>query len=253
MTEGTFDDDTFDEHAVRRMPAGVRANALAADFFTLLDEVDHRVADAILDALEDAGVAAYVEPAQPAPLEGYSRPRFTTPHDRLYIDCDRRDIARSVVSAELPGMLAELEPNDHHAAFDAIVAGWDAPADDEPVPRWPVTEDLDTPLRDTSLDEPRSISIPVELPADPVEIDEGHYVPPPPPPVPTPHHTTKLATAAIVFGFLSLFLLPLFGVYVAQEVQVLGVFGILGGLGYLVSRLRDGPSIDEGPDDGAIV
>ena len=248
MSEGTFDDDD-----VRRMPAGVRANALAADFFTLLEEIDHRVADAILDALEDAGVAAYVEPAQPAPLEGYTRPRFTTPHDRLYIDCDRRDLARSVVAAELPGMLAELEPIDHHAAFDAIVAGWDTPVGDEPVPRWPVTEDLDVQLRDASLDEPRSISVPVDLPPDPVEADEGHFIPPPPPPLPTPDHNTKLAAAAIVFGFLTLFLLPAFGVYIAQEVQVLGVVGVLGGMAFLVSRLRDGPSIDDGPDDGAVV
>ncbi len=248
MTEGAFGDDD-----VRRMPAGVRANALAAEFFTLLKEVDHRVADAILDALEDAGVAAYVEPAPPAALEGYSRPRYITPHDRLYVDRDRREVAGEVVASELPGMVAELEPIDHDAAFEAIVAGWDTPVADDPVARWPVTEDLDVRLRDPSLDEPRSISIPVELPPDPIEIDEGHYVPPPPPPLPKPDHNTKLAAAAIAFGFFALFLLPVFNVYVAQEVQVFGVFGILGGIAYLVSRLRDGPSIDDGPDDGAVV
>ncbi|HVE64088.1 MAG TPA: hypothetical protein VNB94_09830 [Mycobacteriales bacterium] len=247
MSEGPLDDDD-----VRRMPAGVRANALAADYFTLLREVDHRVADAVLDAWEDAGVAAYVEPAPPAALEGYARPRFTTPHDRLYVDCERRDAADDVVARELPGMVAELEPIDHDAAFDAIVADWDAPVDEQ-VARWPVTEDLDVTLRDTSGDEPRSISIPLDLPPEPVEVDEGHYVPPPPPPLPKPDYNTKLAAAAIAFGFIALFLLPVFNVYVAQEVQVFGVFGILGGIAFLVSRLRDGPSIDDGPDDGAVV
>lgn len=248
MTEMPDDDD------VRRMPAGVRANALAADFFTFLRAVDHRIADAILDALEDAGVAAYVEPSPPAAAEGYARPRFTTPMDRLYVDRERRGLAQPLVESELPGMLAELEPVDHDAAFAAIVAGWDdEPAGGDAVPRWPATEDLDVSLRDTSDDAPRLISVPVELPAAPVEPDEGHYVPPPPPPVPKADHNTKLATAAIVFGFVVLFLLPVFDVYVAREVQGLGVLGILGGLGFLVSRLRDGPSVDDGPDDGAVV
>ncbi|HVE97568.1 MAG TPA: hypothetical protein VNA12_00115 [Mycobacteriales bacterium] len=237
---------------VRRMPAGVRANALAADYFSLLREVDHRVADAVLDALEDAGVAAYVEPAPPAATEGYTRPRFTTPHDRLYVDRDHRSMAVDVVAAELPGMLAELEPIDHDTAFEEIVAGWDAPAAG-PVPPWPVHEDLDITLRDPAADLPRSLSVPVDVPDDPVEVDEGHYVPPPPPPLPSPDHTTKLAAAAIAFGFLVVFLLPGLGVHVVREVTYLGVAAILGGLATLVARLRDGPSVDDGPDDGAVV
>lgn len=241
-----------DPDDVRRMPAGVRANALAAGFFTLLREVDHRVADAILDSLEDAGVAAYVEPAPPAAREGYTQPRFTTPLDRLYVDRDRRDLAAGVVAAELPGMLAELEPADHDALFDEIVAGFDTPTAG-PVPPWPVHEDLDVTLRDTADDAPRTMSIPVEIPDDPVEVDDEHFVPPPPPPLPKPDHTTKLATAAIAFGFLVVFLLPVFDVVVVREVQLAGVIAIVGGVATLVARLRDGPSVDDGPDDGAVV
>ncbi len=242
-----------DPDDVRRMPAGVRANALAAEFFTLLREVDHRVADAVLDSLEDAGVAAYVEPAPPAEREGYTQPRYTTPHDRLYVDSDRRDVASTVVSAELPGMLAELEPVNHDAAFDAIVAGWNTPSD-VVVPPWPVTEDLDVTLRDPSDDEPRSLR-PLDIEDDVVVVDpdEGHFVPPPPPPLPRPDYTTKLAIAAIAFGFVVLFVLSVFDVYVSREIQVLGVVAILGGIGTLISRLRDGPTIDDGPDDGAVV
>lgn len=251
MSDLPFATGGGDSDDVRRMPAGVRANALQAGYFTLLQEVDHRVADAVLDALEDAGVAAYVEPAPPAARQGYIEPRYTTPQDRLYVDRDRRDVAGSVVTAELPGMLAELEPIDHDAAFADIVAGWDSPADG-PVPPWPVTEDLDVTLRD-SADEPRTMSVPVDIPDDPVEVDEGHYVPPPPPPLPAADHTTKLAAGAIAFGFLVVFLLPGFSVYVAREVQVLGVIAIIGGVATLVARLRDGPSVDDGPDDGAVV
>jgi len=251
MTDGPVAPSDPDD--LRRMPAGVRANALAAELFALLREVDHRVADAMLDALEDAGVAAYVEPAPPADREGYVQPRYTTPQDRLYVDCDRRDVAGVVVGAELPGMLAELEPADQDAAFAAIVAGWDAPAEAE-VPPWPVTEDLDVTLRDPDGDLPRSLVVRLpdgdEAPAEP---DEGHFVPPPPPPLPKPDYTTKLAVAAIAFGFVVLFVLSVFGVEPMREIQVLGLVGILGGLATLVSRLRDGPPVDDGPDDGAVV
>ncbi|HVF20108.1 MAG TPA: hypothetical protein VNA14_07690 [Mycobacteriales bacterium] len=251
MTDGPVAPSDPDD--LRRMPAGVRANALAAEYFTLLREVDHRIADAVLDSLEDAGVAAYVEPAPPADREGYTQPRFTTPQDRLYVDCDRRDAAGAVVSAELPGMLAEVEPVDHDAAFDEIVAGWDSLTEAE-VPPWPVTEDLDVTLRDPSDDLPRSLVVGVpEDDDEPAAADEGHFVPPPPPPLPRPDYTTKLAVAAIVSGFLVLFVLPTFGSAPGQGMQLMGVAGILGGIATLISRLRDGPSVDDGPDDGAVV
>ena len=251
MTDGPVAPSDPDD--VRRMPAGVRANALAAEYFTLLREVDHRVADAVLDSLEGAGVAAYVEPAPPADREGYTQPRYTTPHDRLYVDCDRRDVASAVVSAELPGMLAELEPVDPDAAFEAIVAAWDSPTE-VAVPPWPVTEDLDVTLRAPADDLPRSLVVGVPVDDEPpAEPDEGHFVPPPPPPLPKPDYTTKLAVAAIVFGFAVLFILPTFGTELGQGMQLMGVAGVLGGIAALIGKLRDGPSVDDGPDDGAVV
>ena len=228
--------DTWDaDGPVRPAPQGARANAVPPPpAWTLLVEVDTRVAQPLLDSLEDAGVAAYAEPRTQA-----------TALDRIHVDATRRDVAEAVVAAELPGLVSELEPEADIDPFDAIVAAWDAVPE---AATWPEAEDVGPtrrPERDPADD----------LPAPPPRrIEDDHYVPPPAPPVSLPTNPAKrFAVAGVVLGLVVLVVLPLVGWEPSTRSQALGAISVLGGLGTLVYTMRDGPSVDDGPDDGAVV
>lgn len=225
------------DRPVRPAPDGARANAVPPPAaWTALVEVDHRVSQPLLDSLEDAGVAAYAEPRAQA-----------TPVDRIHVDATRRDLAEGVVAAELPGLLAELSPGgvlDEVDPFDAIVAAWDAVPE---AATWPDAENV-APARRV---EPPPAE---ERPAPRRRPEDDHFVPPPAPPVPLPKNpVTRYAVAALVLGIVVLVVLPLVGQPQSQGVQILGVLSVLGGLGTLIYRMRDAPSVDDGPDDGAVV
>jgi hypothetical protein len=85
------------------------------------------------------------------------------------------------------------------------------------------------------------------------EPEEEGYTPPPPPPLPRISKHTFGALLAIVFG---LFLLTLASRVLGVDPDgalKLGILSIIGGVGYLIWRMHDGPSADERPDDGAVV
>ena len=239
----------------------MRSNALDAPAFVRAAEVDPRVVEPLLDALEDAGVAAYSEPLpQGSSYTEHVRPprRRHRLEEQIWVDRDRRDLATSVIDAELPGLLAELRgPEQTDAAFDAIVAGWDV-ADVPAVPPWPVHEDLDVTTRDPDDPALRRSSLPVEdgdydiVRAAPD--DDEHFVPPPPPPVPPASQATKYAIVGLVLGFV--FLVGgqrLLGFPTSNGSRYLGVLFILAAVATLVARMRDAPPVDDGPDDGAVV
>jgi hypothetical protein len=241
----------------------VRANALDAAAFVRLLEVDPRVVEALLDVLEDGGVAAYSEP-QPHGTSYTQHVRLPQGRkgleEEIWVDRDRRDIASALVAAELPGLLSDLSgPEATDAEFDAIVAGWDDAAVPT-VPPWPVHEDLDVTTRDP--DDPalqRTAPPPGEDDGDDggsgfSDDHEGHFVPPPPPPLPAPSQATKYALAGLALGFA--FLLgaqKLLGFPSSSSMRYLGVLMILASVATLVARMRDAPPIDDGPDDGAVV
>lgn len=216
------------------VPEGARSNAVppAAVWSDLLD-VDPRVSAALLESLEDAGVAAYAVTEQG--------------QDRVVVDASLRDIAEAVVAAELPGLMADLggglvEPEVD--PFEAIVAGWDAvPAERS----WPAEEDV---VRPAKRDEESWRPAPTPPPR---RLEDEHYVPPPPPIPPAPQTVTRFAIAAIVGGLFVILGLPLLGTEPSQMALVVATAAIVGGIGTLVWRMRDAPSIDDGPDDGAVV
>jgi hypothetical protein len=220
------------EGPVRPAPQGAPANAVPAPAaWAPLVEVDHRVSQALLDSLEDVGVAAYAEP-QPSPA----------PLDRLHVDAARRDLAEAVVAAELPGLLAELAPAEPEVdPFDAIVAGWDAVPE---AATWPDAEDVG-PAREVPRPDPPVVQVP--------RPEEEHFVPPPPAPVPPAQPVTRWAVLAMSAGLFVLVGLPLLGTQPSHVLSVLGALSILGGLGTLLWRMRDAPSVDDGPDDGAVI
>ncbi|MFL6182808.1 MAG: hypothetical protein ACJ73L_05070 [Actinomycetes bacterium] len=163
------------------------------------------------------------------------------------------------------------DPKAIDAAFDEIVANIDHPATEASTEPWPNAENdqrpeqpdapHDTPTRTprtnwTGWDDLRPA--PVEPTDDDIEDadsdeDEGHYVPPPPPPVPKGDNVVRWAWAGAVGAPILAIVLPLLGQSVDGFIGLLLVGAFLGGFITLISRLRPGPSIDDDPDDGAIV
>lgn len=166
-----------------------------------------------------------------------------------------------------------LDPRpDDDEIFRQIVAGF-ATTSSDPVPPWPVAEDLDPrPLRRTPPTEgpaPKrrrgdvpEVALPEPAPAEaalpgwvePAALpDDGHYVPPPPPPVPRVRLRTVGSAALLVLGLLLLFAPGLLRLSDTSGVLVLGMACAAGGAALLVNGMRDAPPTDSGPDDGAVV
>jgi hypothetical protein len=178
--------------------------------------------------------------------------------------------------------LADLPP-DLDEAWQAIVAGYDqdAPgAEDRRGPGSPTPEPDDEPSpgrrtlrRATDRPDQAEQGRPDPPGADadwadiearlaarsatsgpvPEPDDEDHFVPPTPPAAPRGDALTRWAWAGVLGGPLLLTLAALLGWSVSGWPALLGVVGFLAGFGTLVARMGDGPRVDDGPDDGAVV
>lgn len=226
---------------------GVHANALPAARFVPLSTVDARVSDAVLDVLEDAGVAAYVEPTvgEVGPYRDVRSP--PSPRQSLYVDAQFSDVAAALLRVELPGLLAELDssstPEDE--LFAAIVAGFD----DDPVAPdagRPSTDQVGSAPHDTDEDD-----FVARAPAVHSE-DDDHFVPGPPPPLPRLRGLALWGTLALAAGFAALIVPPMFGVD-GDGRLVVGILLATAGVAALLWQMRDGPPTDSGPDDGAVI
>jgi hypothetical protein len=94
-------------------PAGRRANGLPASDWAAMVDVDPRLSEGLLGRLAAAGVAAYVEPASAVDTVHRAVTLPPRPLDRLWVDPDRADQARAVLTSEiadLTALLAEDEP-----------------------------------------------------------------------------------------------------------------------------------------------
>lgn len=248
-----------------------RDNGLRAERYTRLADVDTHLADAVLERLRDAGVAAYSSPA--AGRRGYYGemvPPFG-PSDSVWVDSARRDEAQGLVDAFLAEVAgeadresatqAELEsgtPTELDSALDSawagIVAAWDREPTD-PVPRWPASEDIDERDTPEGADEQRtSGALPTYVPeSDRAHRDEEHFEPPPPPPLPSVDTVGRFAWAGVLGGPAVLLLGTFAGFPIAGWVGGLAVAAFVAGFVTLVARMKDRPDTDSGPDDGAVV
>jgi hypothetical protein len=248
----------------------MRDNGLQAASYVAIADLDPSVADRILDLLGTAQVAAYTEPCPPVlgPCLEIRLP--AVPCDRLFVDKEAEERARSLVADHLPrqasGEGKDAEPSqgtstldgrptpdgrstlDEDEAWAAIIAGYDATAPDA-VPRWPVQEDDNATESqpDTAVDPPPDDTERRHGPSDP---EEERYVPPPPPPLPQVETVTKLAWTAFLGGPVLLLLATVAGSYVPSWFVVVGVVCFIAGFLTLVVRMKGGPPDDE---DGAIV
>lgn len=235
-----------------------RNNGLEAAAYAPLADLDPQLADAMLDALREAGVAAYTVPA-PGQAGVYFEMRSPDrPTDRLWVDRDARAQAEQVLTDRLPQLRAELEA--HHRSTDddawaAIVAAYEsAPAD--PLPRWPASEDVPPEPEDDSTSQPPTPAAAAEPAAaarPSRRADDEHYVPPPPPPLPRGDRVTRWAWAALLGSPLLLIAAGLVGLRIEGGAALLLVAAFIGGFVTLVARMKDRPGRDEDPDDGAVV
>lgn len=153
-------------------------------------------------------------------------------------------------------------------AFRRIVAGFDQGAT-EPVPRWPVSEDLTEPDNtEPGETEPGTSPTghstaaprpddglpgwlePEALPAEPET--ESHFVPPAAPRLPRPQLRTVASTCMLLLGLVALFAPYRLGLDSSGSI-VLGMLLTAGGAVMLVNGVRDDPDVDEDPDAGAVV
>jgi hypothetical protein len=261
-----------------------RSNGLDAPRFTRLVDLDPQLATAVLDVLRTYGIAAYAAPVTGA-KGGYLDVHLPDrPIDRISVDADKAEQARTVLTAELPALQADLEgPDDDapdrtppagtpedDAAWAAIVAAYEA-SPDAPVPPWPAQEDLADPsARDDAARSHRLLRrADLELgdlglgPTGPDVVEEkarrradsGHdrFVPPPPPPLPEVDRITKLAWAGVLGGPGYLVLAAIVDHSTIRRFAMLAVVAFVAGFVTLVARMKDRPPTDSGPDDGAVV
>lgn len=164
---------------------------------------------------------------------------------------------------------ADPPADDTDALFQQIVADFGKDPDD-PVPPWPVSEDVeprrprlrptrperssdDPPRRRRTDPRPEPVApLPDWVEPEAVE-DDGHYVPPPPPPVPRLAPRKLAAAFALLVGLL-LMIDP--GLLLQPETTGWRTFGVLltvGGAAALVWLMRDTPPGGRDSDDGAVV
>jgi hypothetical protein len=299
-----------------------RGNGRHAASYSPLVDLDPQLADAVLHMLADEGIAAYAVPVSDhRTLTDLPGRLVDRPLDRVYVDRAATANARRVVDAHLPELVAELEsgrgdaertgapvdrPDDGRAdgmpgedrapssrgldedeAWAQILAAYDQTAPD-PVPRWPVAEDLPGPeddrrrgrlLRAASFDD---LTAPVDDDAEgetddrrrgedphadepaspptthrqytPPAEPEEHFVPPPPPPLNLPADpVSRAAWIGVIGGPLIFLLATLLSWRLDGWMALLAVVGFVGGFVTLVARMKDRPPPEDGGDNGAVV
>jgi hypothetical protein len=222
---------------------GRRDNGLDATLWSPIRDVDPRVGEHLLDVLEAAGIAAYLEPA--ADVGEYTRSVSlpSPPSDRLYVDRARRADARGLVeryadehARPVPERAAVRREIDEDAEWARIVAAFEAENGR------------------LAVDPPDAVpsDAPPPAPHEPAILDlpDEHFEPPPAPPLPVPAPSSLYAILLVIAGITLIGVPSLIGV--SQDLGLLfGVLLIGGGAALLVSRMRE-KATDEG-DDGAVV
>lgn len=255
-----------------------RGNGLEAQAYTPVAELDTAASDAILAALREAGVAAYVLPAPPpardpslggGPADGADGGR-----ERLFVDALSRERAERVLADRLVGT-SPREPEgpaeqpeqedsrmrDEDAVWQEIIAGFDrVPGGDTP---WPDRENVSADNTDAPDETRVRIIRPAEPPRaqpdlgdddlDAADDEDEHFVPPPPPPLPSADAGTKFAWVALFGGPGYLLLAAAMQWEVPGWAAFLAVAAFIGGFVALVMRMGDDRGNDSGPDNGAVV
>jgi hypothetical protein len=215
--------------------SGARDNGLRCASYVAVGDLDPRIADSLLAALREEGIAAYVTPT-PAQRGGYLELQLPAKlTDRLYADVDHLDRAKALLPGPDP-----TQEIDFDSAWQQVLSSLQTPSEGA-LPPWPVSEDVEP-----GDDKPVADSLPIG--GTPYEEPEEHFVPPPPPPLPRLRTVTIVSLLAIVAG-----LVILVTGFDGGSLTWLAIVAIAGGAGAIVWHMKDGPPIDSGWDDGAVV
>jgi hypothetical protein len=239
-------------------PMSRRENGLTADAYVPLADLTPQLADAMLAALRDAGIAAYAVPA-PGELGGYLDVRLPEePTDRLYADASAREAAEEILESRLPELKEDYAASrDEDQIFAEIIAAFDRPTVAGETP-WPAEENIDESADDPAEDNDKpgdstgelTLTARVVKPAVDDDDEDDHYIPPPPPPLPKPDAMTRFAWIALLGGPIYLVASVFLSWDVPSWAAFVAVAAFIGGFVALVLRMGDEPPDD---DNGAVV
>lgn len=234
----------------------MRDNGLTAEEYASLGGIDPLIAEAVLSALADAGIAAYCESQSEArtPEDADEPVRIPVGYDEIFVDAEEVEKARPVI-----------ERSTEDAEWKSLVEQFNAPSapghgGEEPPPRWPASEDVDEKyeplidvpagliIDDTAGDPPDEDEEPVRKADDP----HDHFVPPEPPRGPKLDWISRIAWLGLLGGPLLLILAAVLD-FGTGRITTLAVVGFIGGFLTLVIRMKDRLPPDDTPDDGAVV
>jgi len=228
--------------------SGAHDNGLRCAGYSAIGDLDPRIAEAMLEALRDHGIAAYVTPT-PGSRGGYLEVRMPAEMtSRLFVDATKVDAATKLVGIERdeesqppatpptptePAPVSATTDGDIDAAWQQLLVSLQTPSTSDS-PSWPSSEDV-TPA-DDFIGEAFNLD------------DDEHFVPPPPPPVPKLRPVTLGALAAIIGGILVLVTQVDGGAW-----DWAAIIAIIAGGASLAWHVKEGPPTDSGWDDGAVV
>jgi hypothetical protein len=232
----------------------MRDNGLTAEAYTSLGAIDPLIAEPVLTALADAGIAAYCESQSEArtPEDADEPVRIPVGYDEIFVDAEAVEKARPVI-----------ERSTEDAEWNSLVEQFNAPsapghdAAEAPVPRWPASEDVDEKY-EPLIDVPAGLIIddksdpPDEEPARKADDPHDHFVPPEPPRGPKLDWISRLAWLGLLGGPLLLIAAAVLD-FGTGRITTLAVVGFIGGFLTLVLRMKDRLPPDDTPDDGAVV
>lgn len=259
-----------------------RGNGLSADAYAPLVDLAPELADTLLVALGEAGIAAYAAQGEPPAEEVGSATVDTadasTLLERLYVDDTRTSAAEEILHVHLTQLReqrrgghasgpaesgvseggttgAATTERDEEAIWAEIVAGFDAELEEGTSP-WPEEENLapgedqDGELPTARVIKPAGADVEPPEDFDDEDDEDDHYIPPPPPPLPSGDPVTVGAWVALVAGPLYLLLSVVVGWEVQGWQAFTAVAAFIGGFVTLVLRMGDEP---RDPDDGAVI
>jgi hypothetical protein len=268
----------------------MRDNGLTAAAYSSLGGIDPLIAEPVLTALANAGIAAYsktpeesgtakdtaaeaaesegdapetstesestattdVPASAPAPAKADEAVKIPAGFDEIFVDADAEERARSVIAR-----------STEDAEWASLVLQFNAPAaeghDVTPVPRWPASEDVDENSYEPLIDVPAGLIVgdtdedpPEEPPARRTEDPHDHYIPPDPPKGPRLDWVSRAAWLGLIGGPVLLILAALLD-FGTGRITTIAVVGFIGGFLTLVLRMKDRLPPEDTPDDGAVV
>ncbi|WP_020390358.1 hypothetical protein [Kribbella catacumbae] len=262
----------------------MRDNGLTAATYKSAGAIDPQIAEPVLTALAEAGIAAYCAPpgesaaSKDAPAETETEPAESTAEPESAAasapapaKADEAVPARIPVGFEEIFVAAESEEraraviarSTEDAEWKSLVEQFNAPSaeghDASPVPRWPASEDVDENSYEPLIDVPAGLVVgdtdedpPEEPPARRTEDSHDHFVPPEPPRGPRLDWISRAAWLGLIGGPLLLIAAAVLD-FGTGRTTTIAVAGFIGGFLTLVIRMKDRLPQDDTPDDGAVV